>query len=440
MSVDLALVFPRMKYPSGDPPLGVASIAAFVREQGYRVAIVDATWHPSEQWVLDEIERLDPDFVGIYTSTLMLNDAKSIGSKIKLRSAISGRKRKVMIGGPHFSAMPDHGGDFSYCDVVTRGEGEYTVVNIMRSYYDFNNPVDLATLPAPALDLLDMDRYMDRWHYLDSIQMGMRGTNLMAHRGCPFCCTYCQPTVNRLFGSTIRSRTPQQVVDEMEELHDRYGIDGFFFHDDTLTIKHDWLGEFLRLLGQMSFYPLWGCNSRVNTVDEDLLWAMVVGGCRAIHWGIEAGSQRVLDEIYNKGIKIEQVRQTLAMSRRFRIHNGGFFILGAPGETRQEMQITVDLACKLPLDEASFSICVPLPGTTLYERMASEGRVFSGDPLDYDYYQRQPFEHDVPLVEIKALQRKALIRFYGQRKGYLLRHLTSWRGVKRLAQKVGRFL
>jgi len=432
MSIDLALIFPRLKYPSGDPPLGLASIAALCREKGFSVKIVDATWHPSVRWVVDEINGLQPRVIGIYCSTLMLPAVKAICEELK--------GAHIVVGGPHPTICPQ---DFAGQEnlTVVQGEGEWAMVNILSGLKG-NTLIpndEIAYLPAPALDLLDMDKYIERWHYMEAVGT-LRGTNLIGSRGCPYKCTYCQPTLQRVFGKRVRKRRPEQIAGEMADLHDRYNLNAFFFHDDTFTAYPKWLTQFLTEVSDLPWQFLWGCNSRVDTVTPQMLKDMYAAGCRMIHFGIESGSQRILDDVYDKRIKLEQVHAAVQWAKETGILASGFFMLGAPGETKQEMEATVDLACSLPLSEASFSLVVPLPGTRLWDRMMGDGYTMSADVSQYDYYAAQPFEGGFDRGWLRNFQRKALIRFYMSRPGYMLHHLGSVAGMKRLLGKVKRFI
>lgn len=439
MSIDLALVFPRLRYQaSGDPPLGVASIAAYVRSKGYRVAIVDATHMRNFRQVAEEIVRLDPEYVGYSVSTLMLPDVSRIAGWVNVLDQERGRKRIVIAGGPHLSTKPEDG-KFLQADHVVQGEGEYATVDIMEGRPPRKERPDLTTLPAPALDMVaGMPRYIQSWYYLDVLKPGWRGTNLLSARNCPLRCTFCQPMLDTLFGRKHRARTPQQIVDEMETLHERYGIDGFFFHTDTLTADHRWLREFLRLTEGMTFFPKWAGNSRVDCVTRDLLHEMAVHGCRALHFGAESGTQRILDE-YDKRITLEQIREAVTDARAVGISPGSFWILGAPSETEQECKDTIAFALSLPLDEASFSICTALPGTFLYKRLEAEGAQLSHDFRHYNYYTDRPMETGVPLKRLRELQTGALLSFYSRRKGYIASHLASVDGIRHLWQKARRF-
>ncbi len=430
---DLALVFPRLKYPSGDPPLGICSIAANAKKHGFNVEIIDTTWNRSVPWAVDRIAELNPHYVGIYASTLMLPAAMLIGK-------FSSRFATVVAGGPHATIRPQ---DCTWADLVVQGEGENTILEILDGQWKGHdiirgNDVDLSQIPGPDLSDLDLKKYTEHWHYLDAWFPSYAGTNLLATRGCPFDCQFCQPTLDKIFGKGVRYPDPTKIVEQMMFYKEKHGIEHFFFHDDTFTANRKWLYSFFDAFKEASHMIYWGCNSRVNTVNRQILHDLYRNHCVSIHFGIESGSQRVLDEVHNKKITLEQVKQTINDAHDEGIKAGGFFMIGAPTETREEIQATIDLACSLPLSEASFSIFVPLPGTHIYENLKKQGIYLSDNYMDYDYYNSQPFQHDIPLYELRKIQKKALYRFYWGHKQYILTHLHSVKGVKKLLNKMGR--
>lgn len=434
MSIDLALVFPRIG-GSGDPPLGVASIAAYVRSKGYRVAIVDGTWQRDCKAVATEVQRLDPAVVGYYTATMTMPNASRISGWLNVLDDTAGRKRTILAGGPHVTVRPEDG-RFLQADHVIQGEGEYAVADILAGRTPSKEKPDLATLPAPALDLLDVKRYIDHWHYAEAAVPGVRGTNVCGSRGCPFSCTFCANTLKSLFGKKVRYRPAALVVEEVAKLHRDYGIRAIMLHDDTATANKRWLTEFGEAIWHLPEPIFWFLNSRCDTLDEETVQFMAQHYCRGVHLGVEAASDRIRNGLYEKNISLEQVREAVRLCRRHRLHVGAFFMLNGPGETVEEMQATVDLACSLPLDEASFSLTVPLPGTALYDRMKADGCAMSADFNRYNYYADQPYGN---VQAAKKIQNQALWRFYSHRPGYVLRHFTSVRGVRRLLDKVGRF-
>jgi radical SAM superfamily enzyme YgiQ (UPF0313 family) len=287
-----------------------------------------------------------------------------------------------------------------------------------------------------------MDKYLRSWYYLDSISPNLRGTNLVAGRGCPYQCSFCYPGLSKIFGHNIRTRSPENVISEIKLLIAQYEIKTLFFHDDTFTLNRNWVFKLCTLIEKETPGLLWACNTRANTIDEELMSRMRQAGLRCIHLGIESGSQRILDEVYHKGITLKQVHDVCNMAKRNKVSVLGFFMLGAPGETLKEVEKTIKLARDLPIQEATFSITCPLPGTYLYETMAQEHRL-SEDFADYNYYSRRPFDDGVlNFSKLKSMQRKALITFYLQprRWGYIWKHLSSLSGIRKALTKARRFL
>ena len=455
----VCLVFPRFKYISGDPPLGIAYIASYLKEKlpDVDMSIIDTTFERSLEIVRKSLEDINPDIVGIYLDTIMYTDGIRIARMAREKGAF------VVAGGPH--ATMAYESVINYVDMVILGEGEKTFTHVVETFpdieikslkgvvckrdgkrfenKDLNLTEDIDTIPIPDRNLLDMDKYIREWNYLDSVKMGTKGTTMITSRGCPYRCTFCQPTLESIFGKKLRMRSPESVVEEMCYLKGRYSIGGIFFHDDTFTVNREWVLKFCDLVEDKGIRVLWGCNTRANTVDEKLLERMFEVGLRNIHLGIESGSQEILDKVYNKGIMLDDVRKVVDGANRLHINVLGFFMLGAPGESEEEINKTIRLANSLKLKEATFSITTPIPGTYLYDMVRKRGLHISDDFTDFDYYSKRSFSGDnLTFTCLKTLQKKALFSFYTHpfRWGYVARHLVSPNGMKRLMRKVRRFV
>ncbi len=457
----LALVYPRFRYPSGDPPVGIATLAAWVRHAlPVQVAIHDGTFQPGLDPVRRFLDRYQPDYVGIGASTMMLPDALAVAELASARGA------KVFLGGPHPTIDPlgllaDH----PDLDAVVVGEGEESLTDLLRAWLEGEGDapvagvasrdadgepllgparapmVDLDRLPMPAWDLLDMRRYLRAWGKLDFLQPGIPGSNVSAGRGCPHRCSFCQPTLTKIFGRRLRLRSPRQLVDELEALHRRHGARGFWFTDDTFTARPDWVRAFCERYRASGLGLPWGCTSRADSLDARLLTTMSEAGLVRLGVGLESAVARIREGVYQKGTSLEQVRTALSLAQERDIHTFIFLMLGAPGETLAEMLETVHAAARLPADDASFALCVPLPGTTLHANIAAEGTPLSHNPRDYDYYGRQPFPSELPLWALRALQRYGWARFYAPptrwpQLAHLVSHPAGWRALALLLQRL----
>lgn len=439
----VALVFPRFRYPSGDYPLGIAMLAAVIQEKlGWRVSVCDTTFDPRMARVTEFLTAARPDYVGIGMSTLMLGEGLAAARFAKSLGA------RVFLGGPHPTVDPDGLLERPFVDAVVIGEAEETIIALLTAWERgepgavagaivragdgtiLRGPPragirDLDALPMPAWDLVDMEAYLAAWGQLDSFRPGLRGVNVSASRGCPFECSFCQPVLDAMFGKKLRARTPGHVVQEIVELQRRYAIEGFWFTDDTFTTNRKWVTEFCRLLTATGLPLYWGCTTRANLIAPELMKIMADAGLRKIGIGMESATEHIREGVYHKGVSADAIEHTVRVARDHGVHTLLFLMLGAPGETRREMVETIEVATRLPANEASFSLFVPIPGTDLHRDMIARGYEMSSDYTDYDYYARQPFTHELTRWELRMLQRWAYLRFYG--------HPLRWRSVARSA-------
>ena len=454
----ICLVFPRFKYKSGDPPLGLCYIAAYLRSKlAVEVSILDTTFHPSFNYVSRYLQAKRPELVGIYFNTSMHADGKRIARMAKEMGSI------VVAGGPHATISPES--LINDVDIVAIGEGEDTMYKLTSLlprgdlsevkgiWFKDNNCIrknppgeslpNLDSLEIPALDLVDMDKYFNYWHYLDCITPKSRGINIIASRGCIFNCSFCQPTIKKMFGDRVRYKSPEYLAKEITYYIERYKVKKFFFHDDTFALDRNWAYRFFDVLEKKNIDIQWGCNSRIDIWDDKIMRRMREVGARCIHFGIESGSQRVLDQIYKKGIKLDQMDKVIKIAKRIGIYTGGFFMLGAPTETKREVAKTIKLALMSGLNEASFSIATPLPGTRLYDMMKNDGRyIIDNNYTSFDYYKKISYSGgEFSSKMLTFLQRKALLLFYLHplRWGYILKYFLYAKSLSKLYHKIKRF-
>jgi len=453
----LGLVFPRFRYPSGDYPLGLALLAAQLRERlPLDVALLDTSFDPRMERVRAFLDQERPEFLGIALSTLMMPEGLEIGRMAARRGV------RVFVGGPQATVGHRALAQQPWLQACVLGEGEGTAVALLDSWlrgraepvagawvrvegevrYGPARPFiqDLDQLPLPAWDLLDMERYLRLWGKLDVLRPGLRGANLSAGRGCPFRCAFCQPVLERIFGRQLRLRSPASLVEELRQLRQRFGIEGFWFTDDSFTADRGWALSFAQALRESELDLPWGCTTRAELADEALLDALARAGLRRLGVGLESASTRVREDIYRKGVSLQDVERCLGAARARGIRTLLFLMLGAPGERPRELLDTIRTAARLPADEASFSLFVPIPGSALYEDLRQQGLRLSEDPADYDYYARQPFRGPLANQALRWLQRAAWARFYAQpqRWGQLGRLAASGQGLRSTALKLRR--
>jgi len=429
------------------PPVGLLYIAAYIRKQNQSW---DVRIYDSQVDVRDFREFLDefrPDIVGITCQSALVYSTLETASIIKQKMS----KSLVVVGGVHASLRPQDLLSSEYVDLVVRGEGEETFLEIcdalqkQGSFADIpgvsykgrlpgitNNPdraitTDLDTYPMPALDLVPIEKY----RISPDMRTGSRLGLIITSRGCPYACMFC---ANKLLTKrTYRLRSIPSVIEEIEYYLEHYKINQLMIFDDNFAVnKRRTLAlcdEFVRRGYPEKFS--WWAEARVDVLDEEVLSAMKRAGCSIISLGLESGNQRLLDMI-KKNITLEQTRRTVEIIHKVGIKSRASFILGLPTETRAESRQTIRFAYGLPLDQVRFSIATPFPGTELWDIAVKEGRI---DPENIDWTKLSlmgGYTDFLPLyypegrsaAEMKQLQKRANLFFFLRPRiiwGYLTR-------------------
>ncbi len=438
----------------GITPLGLLSIAAPLRASGHSVKLLDLNLSKNPQMELQEtLRKFKPDLVGATSTTPIIKKVYQIAETVKKYD----KTVVVVAGGPHPSARPVEVLRESCIDYVIQGQGEPAISSIVEDgrpagipnlYYKENGAVinpeknevvqDLDALPYPAYDLLDISKYRQPRIISRKEPVGYVETS----RGCYGRCIYCNKNIH---GSKIRSKSPARTVDEMEwMLH--LGFREIQIIDDNFTANkeraHAVCEEILRRGLKFPWYPRGGI--RVDRVDLELLTIMKRAGCYRIPFGVESGSQRVLDTI-GKGITLGQVEKSVYLAKKVGMETECYFILGLPSETEEDLQRTIDFAVKLDPDYVKFPFMVPLPGTPVFDSLLASGRIKTLDWEKYSFYTSpdELSDHDVmPWTTIKRYERLAYKRFYFRlrfvlrtifrtmRNGTFLAHAKGFCGIK----------
>ncbi len=374
------------------PPLGVAALAAQLRRLGLQARVFDCTFGTHER-LQRELSSYEPHIVGIYSMVSLTGNSLRIAEMVKARLPGS----LLVAGGPLPTVFPGrYAGHF---DAVFRGEADLSFPHFCRDYFasaagrmtladllplsayaglcidhpalTVHNPVvhhsqsELETFPLPDRSGFDHAAYQRVWQQTT----GTKTTSLIATLGCPYACDFCSKPI---FGNVIRRRDLDMVFAEIDQIQ-ALGYNALWIADDLFTLSPLYLEEFCRRMAGR--HVTWSCLSRANGIDEATARLMRQAGCRRVYLGLESGSQSTL-ELMNKKITVEQGVRTAEVYRRAGIGAAAFFIVGYPGETAWSIEETFKLALTLPLDEISFNVPVPLPGSRLFERLGSpdEGR------------------------------------------------------------------
>lgn len=410
------------------PPMGLTYVAAVLLRQGHDVRLLDANaLRLSFSEIADEMKGFSPHMVGTTAATPSIGLAARLGEVVK--ASLPGDV-PLVVGGAHGSALPAATlQEFPSIDVVVTGEAEAFAGDLLNALAEGDDlsaipslafrredgevliteraaPVhDLDTLPFPARELLPNHLYRT----IDSWPM----TCIIAMRGCPAKCIYCNVPV--LAGRAMRRRSPSNVVAEMELCLAEWKVPFFSFIDDTFTTSRKWVQEFcekVREAGLGGKKVAWSCLTRPDMADVEMLSAMKEAGCVRVEFGIESGSPRVL-ELLGKGARLEQIRKAFTAAHKVGLATLGFAMINAPGETPEEMEMTRKEVMSIDPLFLQLSFCTPYPGTPLHEHCLEHGLIEEGDWSDYRFL-REPIIRNSHLSpdDVKARHREILRDFY----------------------------
>jgi len=429
-------------------PLGLAYLASYLRSKlACRIFIIDAEAEGlNYQKIKARIQELQPQVIGITCPTPTMDHVFKIAEMIKKEIAAD---LLMVAGGIHPTALPEETVKNEYIDFVVKGEGEITFYELIKAiaegqtdfssipglYFKKNGQVvatlprlpiaNLDDIPFPARDLFKLELY--RSAPTKKVSDDPSGP-LLTSRGCAFGCVHCISQC--LWGRMIRFRSTENVIKEIEECLEKFGIKEFNFFDDTFTLKEDRALAICQKIVDKGFNISWVSFSRVNTITEKLVALMKAAGCKKISFGLESGSQEILD-LMQKNATIEMGKQAVLMVARAGIFVHASFMFGNLGETEATIKQTIAFAKSLPLDNATFFITSPFPGTELYQVAKKEGFITPATkwsdfaPLT----NTSPIlvQHNVPKDRLVYWQKRAFKEFYLRPK-YLffkIKQLTS---------------
>ncbi|MDP6847245.1 MAG: radical SAM protein [Kiritimatiellia bacterium] len=371
-----------------NPSLGVLYVAGYLEKHtNHEVCVIDA---PVEELDAAGLKRriadFKPDVVGITAMTMTLLCVLETASIVK--SVDPGIR--VVLGGPHVHLYPDETIRLPNIDFLVLGEGEEAFKELLDNIDDMsalsNTPglvfmdgdsilntgvrpaiQDLDALPFPARHLVPYKKY-------SSILAGAGlVTTIFTSRGCPYKCSFCD---RPHLGKRFRARSAGNVVDEIQQCVEM-GITEFLVYDDTFTVNKKRVVAICDEIVARGLKISFDVRARVDTVDDEVLVKLKLAGCQAVHYGIEAGTAKIL-EILNKGITIERARDVFAMTRKHGIQILAYFMIGSPTETREDILTTFKVMRSLAPDYVHLTVLTPFPGTEIY-RMGLEEGVFESD-------------------------------------------------------------
>lgn len=419
-----------------EPPLSLLYLSSYLREfsKDIEIKIFDlAVNNLKEEFLLGEIKKEKPEFIGITTSTVTAPWAENFLKKIK---NISGSPTTV-VGGPHATVMPSY---FSSADFVVLGEGErafYKIVNNNKEKEKYIREEQIANLdeiPYPAYDLIDISSYLYPYPHPTKNDIYCR---MITSRGCPFNCAFCESPL--IWGRKVRYRSVENVMGEIEMLIKKYNVSFIFFSDDTFVLSKERVRKICEEIINRKIKIFWGCLTRASNLDLSLLQIMKNSGCREVQVGVESGDEEILKSI-NKNVTLKEIEETFKLLKKVGINSKGFFILGHPQDTTETIKKTINFALKLSPTYAFFSIFTPYPGLPIYEEYKNRGYLKTEDFSLFNYHSYPVFEtENLKRDTLMKLKRNAEIKFYLHPKRIIF-YLKEIIKVRKLKQMWRNFL
>jgi anaerobic magnesium-protoporphyrin IX monomethyl ester cyclase len=404
-------------------PLGIAYLGAVAEKEGHEVTVIDCQAEKlTYEAFRNRIEQTPSDVIGATATTLLYKSAMQL---ITIAKQVHPHAVTIL-GGSHGTFWDENAlNEYPSLDIVVRREGETAFIellNKLQTKTSFNNVLgitfrnkegkiisnpdrpfleDLDALPFPAHHLLPLDALK---------RMGKVLFPLITSRGCVYWCDFCSTV--RMFGRGYRMRSPKNVVDEMEMIHNKYGVNQVTFYDDAFTVNRERVMKICEELHARKLDLIWDCGTRVDMVDRELLKTMHDAGCIAVWLGVESGSEAILDAM-NKRIKLDQTRLAYKTAHEVGLMTIANVVLGFPGETEQTARETINFIKELNPDDVGFYVATPYPGTPLYEQVKKNGwlRV-----TDFDKYDTAGPTFETPWLSMKKL---ADIRYRAYQEFYL---------------------
>jgi len=384
-------------------PLGILSIGTCLANTGYTVKIIDACTNPDYIKEIEEALKKSPLFIGLSVMTAQVASALKIAGLVRQNDP--GKKIPVIWGGIHPTLFPEDTVYNEMVDVAVSGLGEYTALELShelsegRKTEELDNVhgitfyrgkelvktperefIDINELPVINYDLLDIKKYIYRspGYGMESKRLSL---TLYTGVGCPFRCRFCANTA--LHKRKYSGKTAARILEEVDYFHKKYNIEYFSFCDELFFINRTRINEFLDGMIERNYPINWYANIRADCfrldfLSEEMVKKMKQAGCNRLGMGVESGSQRILDEVIRKDMKLEHVLEAARLCSKYDISTGYSFMMGLPGEKRTELIETINLMDKLKrMHPQCFffgpQVYRPFPGSQLHKQVLEMG-------------------------------------------------------------------
>ncbi|HKZ93122.1 MAG TPA: radical SAM protein [Candidatus Bathyarchaeia archaeon] len=409
------------------PPLGVLYCAGMLMNAGFEVSILDqATRGLSSEQVLKWVKRENPDILGFSVLITSYREALNLARRAKEDNP----NLLTVFGNYHATFNAERIlKKYPFVDAVVRGEGEHVVPELAgcmkkkRNFKEIDSltfrneghvvstpdaPLigNIESLPIPDRDLIDAEYTSE----IFGIKVATRKfTSMISSRGCPFRCSFCG--CRKFARGVWRPRSVENIMKELQLLYSK-GFRQFLFVDDNFTLNLRRIQKLCQEIRKEKMDIEWFCDSRVDNCKYEVFRDMVKAGCRLLYFGVESANQRILN-YYNKGITPEQTRRAVGWAKKAGIDViVGSFIVGAPDETRKEVETTLKFAYELPIDVPQLNILSAFPGTDSWNDLVQKGFIDEEKYWEQGVYVSQISPHAVPFEEIQRMTYDYFKTFY----------------------------
>jgi len=385
------------------PPLGLASIAAYLEQAGMRVEIIDCFAHPHDRLIVETLERLRPGWIGFSCTTSSFLDGVRLTKLAK--QTLPGVRS--MFGGAHVSAMKEKVlADYPEIDLVVVGEGEKTVCEVLQAgdelgqltgvvirdtdgtpYFNGyrDSLLELDTLPFPAYEKLSGFPHSYRLPIFNYPKTP--NTSCLSSRGCPYACSYCDRSV---FRRSFRFNSAEYMVAHLRHLKERFGIRHVNFYDDQFTFNRQRVSAFCSLMVNENLDMTFNCAVRAEHIDAELLHEMKAAGCWMASLGIESGDPELLAQ-HRQNPDLDMLAGKIRLINQAGIRTKGLLMLGLPGESEESVKQSMKYVFSLPIDDFNLAKFTPFPGSPLYENIHELGSFEEDwDKMDCMHFQFVP--------------------------------------------------
>ncbi|MCM8790581.1 MAG: B12-binding domain-containing radical SAM protein [Candidatus Omnitrophica bacterium] len=402
------------------PPFGLLQIASVLEAAGCLVKVRElqapqtADYGKQIDATIEYLHNEDPDIIGITCMAAQRFEVRSMIRKIR-ESSLRGR---IIVGGVHASFMPEEVMSWG-ADFVVIYEGEETILelldvirgnmspeSVLGVYYREGSAIiktsprgpveDLSKLPLPAYHLVDRRRFTSRRGEIRG--RWSRSGWIMTSRGCPSTCTFC--SAHKMFGKRVRYRSMDHIFSEIALLVTNYRIETLVLMDDTFTVNRNFVAEFCKRIKKEYPRMFWNCQARVNLFDDEYAKLLKNSNCIQVDFGVESGSQKVLDRL-KKGIKVEDTIRAFEACRKYGLRTVATIMVGNPGEDVDDLEMTKKLLRRIRPDFYAAYFTTPFPGTDLYEEAKNKGVLDSEERYWHQDATPVPFSE----IDIKELER-----------------------------------